>query len=666
MPKTCTNASPTNTPTATPTMTSKNRRRRWPNDIPSDTIAVTGAKNGRGWCSTAVAISHARAAPTPHWTMKKIRPSSRRLRACACDRARAAAPVANRSAVLTSAVPWRRLWPVAEETCGQLDGRSAGSRHSGDMPGTQVRPRPRPVVPGFRVEQLIGEGASGSVWAAVRETDSAEVAVKVVPVGADGPEAELAAREVGVLASVDVEGLVGFHEALGLRGDPPAVAIVLDRVRGGSLQRAVTARGHLSVGESVTVLAPVARALAGLHSAGVVHGDVSPTNVLLELSGRPLLSDLGVARLAGERPGQLFGTAGFVAPEVLDGSPPTPASDVYAVGALAWWCVTGAPPGPAALRRPLAELAPGLPEPWRAATTAALRGVPEERPSAADLALAYFDSATCEALQLVVGADETSLLTARLRSAEPPGPDPEVVATRSPLSVRVPRLRVPPMPSVRSVRGRALVVLGVLAAVLAVTVLVLNPPDLPWARAAGATRPPSVASGHSAPAAVDPPGPTATAHPARGLVVDHGSAERDSQGLMQELADLRAHAMNTSSSSDLARLDVAGSPARAQDEVALDRLRESGRAYAGVELRVRRATALAVTADRASVRAVVDTTAYEVVSKSGTTQTQPARPANPWSSPCDGSTDAGRWSRSRRASAPPRCAGRARGRCRGV
>ena len=136
-------------------------------------------------------------------------------------------------------------------------------------------------MPGYRIGQLLGAGATGSVWQAVRERDDAAVAVKVVPVGADGPEATIAARELGVLASVEVEGLVGFHEALGLGGDPPAVAIVLDLVTGGSLQRAVSGRGHLSVGESVTVLAPVARALAGLHAAGVVHGDVSPTNVLL-------------------------------------------------------------------------------------------------------------------------------------------------------------------------------------------------------------------------------------------------------------------------------------------------------------------------------------------------------------------------------------------------
>ena len=511
------------------------------------------------------------------------------------------------------------------------------------MPGTQVPPRPRPVVPGYHVDELLGAGATGSVWAAVRESDGAALAVKVVPVGAGCPEAELAAREVGVLASVEVEGLVGFHEALGLRGDPPEVAIVLDRVGGGSLQRAVTARGHLSVGESVTVLAPVARALAGLHSAGVVHGDVSPTNVLLELSGRPLLSDLGVARLAGERPGELFGTAGFVAPEVLDGGSPTAASDVYAVGALAWWCVTGAAPGPAALRRPLEELAPGLPEPWRAATTAALRGVPEERPSAADLALAYFDSARCEALQLVVGTDETSLLTARLRSAQQPVPDPDPVAAGRRLpKLPVPRLRVPsvlarlrvPVPSVPALRGRRVVVLGVLAAVLAltalaVTALVLDPPDLPWARAAGTTAPHSVAPDHQTRAGLDPSASTASAEPRGGLVADHDSVERDAQGLMQELSDLRAHAMNTASNGDLARLDASGSPALAQDEAALERLRRSGRAYAGVELRVRSATALAVTADRASVRAVVDTAAYEVVSKSGTTQAQPARSGEP-------------------------------------
>ena len=114
------------------------------------------------------------------------------------------------------------------------------------------------------------------------------------------------------------------------------VALVMPLLRGGSLAALVRARGHLGPGEVVTVLAPVAGALGRLHAAGVVHGDVSPGNVLLDLDGRPVLADLGVGRVLGEAPQAVWGTPGHLAPEVLLGAsrprPPTSTPSVPSAG----------------------------------------------------------------------------------------------------------------------------------------------------------------------------------------------------------------------------------------------------------------------------------------------------------------------------------------------
>jgi hypothetical protein len=478
-------------------------------------------------------------------------------------------------------------------------------------------PATRPEVPGYVLGEVLGRGGSGTVWAATRESDGVAVAVKVVPVGS-ADQADSLAREFAVLARVDVEGLVGFHEAVGLPGEPAAVALVLDQVRGGSLEGVVQARGHLSVGESVTMLAPVARALAGLHGLGVVHGDVTPGNVLVERTGRPLLADLGVASLVGEVPGQLWGTEGFVAPEVLDRGVVSRASDVYAVGALAWWCVTGSPPAPVALRRPLEELAPGLPSAWSEITLRALQGDPDARPTAAELALAYYDSAPCEPLRLVVGSDETSLLTQRLRQSGASTPAADGPGPRS----REPR------------RILALCTLLVLAVGLGCGGLMasgrLATPE--WVH-----RPREVVDRRS-PAReglvpVSAPSPTgaptqAPGRPSRAqhLATDQSAPQTDPRGLMAALAALRAEAMMSRSAGALARLDVPGSAALAQDTALLRDLDASGQSWEGVALTVTSARTVRHTATTAAVDAVVGTAAYRVVDPSGRVQARPAVP----------------------------------------
>ena len=489
-----------------------------------------------------------------------------------------------------------------------------------------------PVVPGYDLGPVLGAGGIGRVWAATRSSDGSAVAIKVVPVGT-GDQAEVAARELTVLARAQVEGLVGFHEAVGVGDDPPCVAMVLDRVGGGSLEAVVRARGHLSVGESVTVLASVARTLAGLHALGVAHGDVTPANVLVERTGRPLLADLGVASVAGEPPGGLYGTEGFVAPEVLDRGEVGDAADVYAVGALAWWCVAGAHPGPAALRPRLEEVVPGLPADWVELTERALGGNPRERPTAAQLALGYFDSAPCEPLRMTVGSDETSLLTQRIRGAavEPPTPGSPDAAHRPRPGMRAvcalravrPRLihrRSPVHPGQgRPVHPRPRWT-GVvwLAAALAVAGGAAVVVEAGWP-AFG--RSPGGGGRVSAPVAPGPPGTRPDP------LTDRRSPSRDLIGLMQALADARASAMSSGDVAQLERLDLRGSEARDRDEAALTSLRQRGERYADVHLTVASARLVTVSATAATVDAQVDTAAYRVVG-AGTVEQRPAAPGH--------------------------------------
>ena len=120
-------------------------------------------------------------------------------------------------------------------------------------------------------------------------------AIKIVAADAS----EHAIREFAVLQDLAVDHVVRLHETISLPGG--RIALVLDLAEGGSLADTVSARGHLSAGETVTVLAPVARAVAGLHATGIVHGDLTPGNVLLDLSGRPVVA--GPRPAIVQRPG---------------------------------------------------------------------------------------------------------------------------------------------------------------------------------------------------------------------------------------------------------------------------------------------------------------------------------------------------------------------------
>jgi hypothetical protein len=465
-----------------------------------------------------------------------------------------------------------------------------------------------PEVPGVELGALLGRGASSEVWEGVLLHGARPVAVKVA--GGDAEAAESAVREAAVAARVAAEHVLGVEACTALADG--RVALVMPLMRGGSLAALVRARGHLGPGEVVTVLAPLASALGRLHAAGVVHGDVSPGNVLLDLDGRPVLADLGVGRVLGEAPAAVWGTPGHVAPEVLMGAEPSAASDVYALGALGWLCLAGEVPGAPGLRPDLTSVcrAGAGSAALVAAVEAAVHPRADERPGADELAWLLFGAAEPEPLHLVAGDDDVSAVTYRLRAAA--GRAPVAEARPSAGRHRGARTAGRPVSVARRLRWRAL--LGAVGAAVVLAVLgVLASTALREGPARAAPAPPPV-PGAPAPAAVpqDPRGDP------------RAPAERADR-LLGVLADARARAYREADPGHLAGAAMPDGALWVRDRAAVQQLVAAGLRYEGLRYVVADVTTVQVGERDAVLRARVGTSAYRVAG------TGPAveRPADP-------------------------------------
>jgi serine/threonine-protein kinase len=117
---------------------------------------------------------------------------------------------------------------------------------------------------------------------------------------------------------------------------------------GGSLATVLHDGELLPIAGAIRLIEQVSAGLDALHVAGIIHRDVKPANVLLERDGAAAVGDFGLARAPRDtvltRPGQALGTIDYLAPEVIRGAAATSASDVYALGCLAFAVLSGAPP----------------------------------------------------------------------------------------------------------------------------------------------------------------------------------------------------------------------------------------------------------------------------------------------------------------------------------
>ena len=465
---------------------------------------------------------------------------------------------------------------------------------------------PPPTVPGFLIGARLGVGSTGSVWRAMAATGGPEVAIKVVRAS---PDAE---REVAVLRAVSHPHVVRLHQAVVL--DDGRLALVLDLVDGPTLAAVVAQRGHLSPGEVVTLIVPLAQAVADLHADGVQHGDLAPGNVLLDRTGRPVLTDLGTPRITGEPRDEVFGTAGYVDPMVLVGGRADEMSDVYGLGALAWLALIGAPPESAALRVPLADLAPSAPLSLVEVIEAAVDPDPARRPGPAALASALHEACEPAPVWMSGSGPEVGGLTHRIR----------VLAAGAAVEVE-PRRRH----RARRLRPRGLVVAGV-----ALLVAALAGVGWVWFGPVGSARPstsalpspkPSAAPAPAAPvpARSSPPPARATAPLTPGLA--------EVQRVVAELAVRRA-GLFADPALAVTSVAVRGSPAAVADEQAVRVLRQQGVTYRALALRTSQVRVVQAAPRRVVVDVVTTATSYDVVDRGGSrvrragaTAGQPAR-----------------------------------------
>jgi serine/threonine-protein kinase len=206
-------------------------------------------------------------------------------------------------------------------------------------PGTLIAGR-------FVLDALIGRGGMGDVYRATDTTDARAVAVKMMR-DEHARDLDLLGRfatEARALARVHHPNVVGFVDSGNHEGAP---YLAMKYVEGPNLSTVARAspKGRLGVRRIVDLLGMICDGVKAIHDAGVVHGDLKTGNVFLDAAGRAIVGDLGLARPYGtccRMPmGKTAGTPPYMAPELITGSPPAPASDVYALGALTFRMLTG-------------------------------------------------------------------------------------------------------------------------------------------------------------------------------------------------------------------------------------------------------------------------------------------------------------------------------------
>lgn len=206
---------------------------------------------------------------------------------------------------------------------------------------------PQRIADRYEVVRAIGRGGMGTVWLARDSVLGRNVAVKQIGglPGEPANETQRAMREARSAAALNHPNAVAVYDVVDHDGRP---WLVMEYVEGETLAEVIAREGHLEPRTVADIGSHLASALVRAHERRIVHRDIKPGNVLIDRSGRPKISDFGIARGHGDdaltQTGFVTGTPGYLSPELARGEDPDNASDVWALGATLYAAVEGRPP----------------------------------------------------------------------------------------------------------------------------------------------------------------------------------------------------------------------------------------------------------------------------------------------------------------------------------
>jgi serine/threonine protein kinase len=421
-----------------------------------------------------------------------------------------------------------------------------------------MQPNGRLLGGRYELTSLIATGGMGQVWQARDTVLNRDVAVKVLRSEFTGDPTFLArfraeAQLAAGLVHPNIATLFDYGE---VQPDHPTsehlAYLVMELVRGESLSTLLAREQRLSPDRTLDILRQSAAGLAAAHAAGVVHRDVKPGNVLLATDGTVKITDFGVAVSGSSVPltqtGTVIGTAHYLSPEQAQGDRATPASDVYALGVVAYECLSGHRAFDAdssvqialmQIRDTPAPLPDDVPPAVRALVEAAMVKDPAERfPDGAAFRDAIDDVIAGRPLRRTVPLARTTVLPA----VPAPGGTAQPPATRvMPAVTPGPAPEPEPEPQQRDGRRRRRVLLP-LVALLAIAAAVIGGLQLLGGTASNGTTPepttsaPSTASSSAASSSAPSPTPTVR-------LVDLSSADYVDRPVSDVQAELTARGL---------------------------------------------------------------------------------------------------------------------------